>query len=133
MSTRDGFVRSLGALCVAAICARTLQAQAAAGFEAGLGAGLDERIASTLAAFGTAGVSVAVVQNGSLIYAKGFGHAKIASALAAGTDTRYAVGSISKQFTAAALLLEQERGKLSLDDKVSKYFPRLTTPHYLVE
>ncbi len=39
---------------------------------------------------------------------------------------RYAVGSISKQFTAAALLLEQEQGKLSLDDKVSKYFPDLT-------
>jgi CubicO group peptidase (beta-lactamase class C family) len=41
-------------------------------------------------------------------------------------ETRYAVGSISKQFTAAALLLAQEQGQLSIDDKVGKYFPELT-------
>jgi hypothetical protein len=41
-------------------------------------------------------------------------------------ETRYAVGSISKQFTAAAILLLQEQHRLSLDDKVSKYFPALT-------
>ncbi len=42
---------------------------------------------------------------------------------AAATDTRYAIGSISKQFTAAALLLLQEQGKLSLDDKVAQVLP----------
>jgi D-alanyl-D-alanine carboxypeptidase len=46
--------------------------------------------------------------------------------LQADEQTRYAVGSISKQFTAAAILLMAEEGKLSLDDKVSKYFPDLT-------
>src|SRR5439155_8492801 len=50
----------------------------------------------------------------------------IAENRAADVNTRYAVGSISKQFTAAAILLLQEQGKLSLDDKVSKYFPDLT-------
>src|SRR5436189_1261277 len=39
---------------------------------------------------------------------------------------RYSIGSISKQFTAAALLLLQEQGKLSLDDKVAKFIPNLT-------
>ena len=39
---------------------------------------------------------------------------------------RYSIGSISKQFTAAALLMLQEQGKLSLDDKVGKYIPDLT-------
>jgi CubicO group peptidase (beta-lactamase class C family) len=39
---------------------------------------------------------------------------------------RYSIGSISKQFTAAAVLLLQEQGKLSLDDKVSKFIPNLT-------
>ena len=39
---------------------------------------------------------------------------------------RYAIGSVSKQFTAAAVLLLQEDGKLSLDDKVAKWFPQLT-------
>jgi D-alanyl-D-alanine carboxypeptidase len=87
---------------------------------------LDERLTSTLAAFGAAGFSVAVVQDGSLVYAKGFGYANIASSQPATAETRYAVGSISKQFTAAALLLEQEHGKLSLNDKVAKYLPELT-------
>ncbi len=59
-------------------------------------------------------------------YARAFGYADISANRMADATTRYAVGSISKQFTAAALLLEQEQGKLSLDDKVSKYFPELT-------
>jgi D-alanyl-D-alanine carboxypeptidase len=46
--------------------------------------------------------------------------------LARDETTRYAVGSISKQFTAAALLLAQEQGKVSLDDKISRYYPDLT-------
>lgn len=87
---------------------------------------LDAQITNTLAAFGVPSVSVAVVQNGELIYAKAFGQADISARRAADTSTRYAVGSISKQFTAAALLLEQERGALSLEDKVAKYFPELT-------
>src|SRR5437667_10315023 len=39
---------------------------------------------------------------------------------------RYSIGSISKQFTAAAILLLQEQAKLSLDDKVAQYIPNLT-------
>lgn len=93
---------------------------------ASLSAELDHKIAATLEAFGAPSVSVAVVQDGRIAYAKGFGEAEIATKRAATTDARYAVGSISKQFTAAALLLEQEQGKLSLDDKVSKYFPEFT-------
>jgi D-alanyl-D-alanine carboxypeptidase len=115
-------MRFIGRLLVGGLCATALLAQNAGDWQARL----DERLASTLAAFGAAGFSVAVVQNGSLVYAKGFGYANIATSLPASSETRYAVGSISKQFTAAALLLEQERGKLSLDDKVGKYFPELT-------
>ena len=42
------------------------------------------------------------------------------------TSLHYAVGSISKQFTAACVLLLQEDGKLSIDDPIAKYFPELT-------
>jgi len=87
---------------------------------------LDQTIAQTLAAFGGTSVSVAVVEDGKLAYAKAFGMANLETKTAATVETRYAVGSISKQFTAAALLLAQEQGKLSIDDKVSKYFPELT-------
>lgn len=86
----------------------------------------DRKIAALREAFGVPSVSVAVVKDDQLFYAKAFGDASLAGNTPATTTTRYAVGSISKQFTAAALLLEQERGKLSLDDKVSKYLPDLT-------
>lgn len=87
---------------------------------------LDDRISSSLKQAGAASVSVAVVRDGQLVYAKAFGSADLANNRAADVNTRYAVGSISKQFTAAALLLLQEQGKLSLDDRVAKFFPDLT-------
>lgn len=90
------------------------------------GKSLDEKVGATLAAFGAPSVSVAVTQGGSVVYAKALGQANLAANRHATVDTRYAVGSISKQFTVAALLLAQEQRKLSLDDAVAKYFPELT-------
>jgi D-alanyl-D-alanine carboxypeptidase len=91
-----------------------------------LEAQLDQKIPAALAAAGAPSVSVAVIRDGHVAYVRAFGEADIAKNRAAAVTTRYAIGSISKQFTAAALLLEQEQGKLSLDDKVSKYYPDLT-------
>lgn len=87
---------------------------------------LDQKIAAALDAAGAPSVSVAVIREGQVAYARAFGKADISKDRPATDTTRYAVGSISKQFTAAGLLLEQEQGKLSLDDTVSKYFPELT-------
>jgi D-alanyl-D-alanine carboxypeptidase len=87
---------------------------------------LSGAIGEALKASGAPSVSVAVVKDGHLVYAQAFGDADTSASRAADSATRYAVGSISKQFTAAALLLLEERGKLSLDDKVAKYFPSLT-------
>jgi D-alanyl-D-alanine carboxypeptidase len=87
---------------------------------------VDTILEKSLESSGVPSLAVAVVQNSELIYATGAGNASLSPRRAATRDTRYAVGSISKQFTAAALLLLQEHGKLSLDDKVSKYFPGLT-------
>lgn len=70
--------------------------------------------------------SVGIVQNGRIVYVAAFGHARLSPALPAAPDMRYAIGSISKQFTAAAVLLLAEEGKLTLDDPVAKYFPELT-------
>ncbi len=66
---------------------------------------------------------LAVVSGGKLAYAKGFGVADIANKIPVTPDTRFAVGSITKQFTAASVLLLAQRGKLSLDDRLSKYYP----------
>jgi D-alanyl-D-alanine carboxypeptidase len=75
---------------------------------------------------GAPSVSVAVVQDGKLSFAEALGMADLAASRATNPDTRYSVGSISKQFTAAALLLLQEQGPLTLDDRVAKYFPEFT-------
>lgn len=87
---------------------------------------LQAKIEAALKKSGAPSVSVAVVQNGAITFAKAFGKADIATNRAAVAETRYAAGSISKQFTAAALLLLREQGAISLDDKVAKYFPELT-------
>lgn len=75
---------------------------------------------------GVPSASIAVVQHGKLIYANAYGDAHIDPRTAATPEMRYAIGSISKQFTAAGLLLLQEQGKLSIDDPVGKYIPGLT-------
>ncbi|MFL6353295.1 MAG: serine hydrolase domain-containing protein [Bryobacteraceae bacterium] len=86
----------------------------------------DQTVTAALATTGAPSASVAVVRNGQITYAKAFGKADLQKDRPANAGTRYAVGSISKQFTVAALLLAQEEGKVSLDDKVSKYYPELT-------
>jgi CubicO group peptidase (beta-lactamase class C family) len=106
-------------LALAALCCGALHA-------ADLNSQLEEKITAALKKAGAPSVSVAVVVDGKLAFAKAFGEADLAKHRAADVNTRYAVGSVSKQFTAAALLLAQEQGKLSLDDSVAKYFPTLT-------
>jgi CubicO group peptidase (beta-lactamase class C family) len=78
-----------------------------------------------LAATGAPSVSIALVQNGALAYARAYGDAELAPARAATTTTRYAIDSVSKEFTAAAILVLAEKGKLSLDDPIGKYIPDL--------
>ncbi|MFM9905673.1 MAG: serine hydrolase domain-containing protein [Pyrinomonadaceae bacterium] len=80
----------------------------------------------SLASTGVPSASVAVVKDGQIVFTKTYGDAKLTPKTAASPSMRYSIGSISKQFTAAAMLLLQEQGKLSLNDKVSKYVPELT-------
>ena len=75
---------------------------------------------------GVPSASVAVVKGGRLVYTQAYGFAHLAPKVKATPEMRYSIGSVSKQFTAAAILLLQEEGKLSLDDAVGKYVPGLT-------
>jgi D-alanyl-D-alanine carboxypeptidase len=75
---------------------------------------------------GVPSASVAIVTHGRLAYAKAYGTAKLDPRVAATPDMRYAIGSISKQFTATAILLLAQDGKLSLDDPVSRFVSGLT-------
>lgn len=75
---------------------------------------------------GVPSASIAIAEHGKIVYAQAFGLANVAPAVPAKPEMAYPIGSVSKQFTAQALLLLQQRGKLSIDDPVSKYFPSFT-------
>src|ERR1035437_9974334 len=87
---------------------------------------IDKAAADVLMRTGVPSASVAVVKDGKVVYAKAYGDARLDPKTAATADMRYSIVSISKQFTATAILMLQEKGKLSLDDKVSKFVPDLT-------
>ena len=75
---------------------------------------------------GVPSASVGIVENGRIVYTHAFGMARLQPPAPATAAMAYPVGSISKQFTATAMLLLQQDGKLSLNDPVAKYFPELT-------
>jgi CubicO group peptidase (beta-lactamase class C family) len=87
---------------------------------------IDKLATDALATSGVPSASIAVVKDGKIVYSNAYGSARLEPKTPATTAMRYSIGSISKQFTAAALLLLQEQGKLSLDDKVAKFIPDLT-------
>ncbi len=80
----------------------------------------------TLAEDGTPSASIAIVLDGKLAYAAAFGDAILSPHAPATTQTRYQLASLSKSITAAALLLLEQDGKLSLDDHVARWLPDLT-------
>jgi D-alanyl-D-alanine carboxypeptidase len=87
---------------------------------------IDTAAAEVLASTGAPSASIAIVQDGRTAYARAYGDARLDPKQPAQPATRYAIGSISKQFTAAAILLLAQDGKLSLDDPVEKFVPGLT-------
>ena len=87
---------------------------------------IDKLAVETLAKTGVPSASLAVVKDGQIAYVKAYGDARLEPRTPATPEMRYSISSISKQFTATAILLLQEQGKLSLDDKVAKFVPDLT-------
>jgi CubicO group peptidase (beta-lactamase class C family) len=87
---------------------------------------IDRIVRQTLEQTGVPSASIAVVKDGEIAYLRAYGLARVEPATPARPEMRYSIGSISKQFTAAAVLLLAEQGKLSLDDPVAKYLPNLT-------
>ncbi|MGA2352101.1 MAG: serine hydrolase domain-containing protein, partial [Terracidiphilus sp.] len=113
-----------------AVLALAAHAQSINALDPTLQSRIDRTAAQVLEQTGVPSASVAVVQRGKLVFTHAYGKARLASdsapAINATPQMRYSIGSISKQFTAAAILLLQEEGKLSLDDPVGKYVPGLT-------
>jgi CubicO group peptidase (beta-lactamase class C family) len=76
----------------------------------------------------TPGMSVAVIDNGKLTFSRGYGSAQLEYNAPITTQTKFHVASVSKQFTAMAIMLLEADGKLSLDEEVQKYLPWV--PHF---
>lgn len=87
-------------------------------------AGVDRIVTQALARTGTPSATIAIVRGGRAVYANGWG--KASDTLPASATLPYQIASNSKQFTAAAVLILQRDGKLSLDDHVAKYLPGIT-------
>lgn len=71
------------------------------------------------------GAALAVVQDGKVVYKNGYGSAQLEYGIPITPSTVFHVASVSKQFTAFAVILLAEQGKLSLDDDVRKYIPEV--------
>lgn len=87
---------------------------------------IDAYVAAQLEARGMVGLSLAIVRGGELVHARAYGKRSLASGEPATVDTPFAIGSVTKQFTCAGVLLLAEDGQLGLDDPVAKWRPELT-------
>jgi|GEM_PF-5807031 len=76
---------------------------------------VDADVAAILQRTGAPSATIAVAEHGRIIYSKAYGLAERETRSAATVDTHYEIGSITKQFTAAAMLQLQAAGKLHLD------------------
>lgn len=84
---------------------------------------LDELIQNSLKTFDVPGMSVGIVKDGKLIYAKGFGVRSLNNNQPMDASTLVGIASNSKGFTCTALAILADEGKLNWDDKVTKYIP----------
>jgi D-alanyl-D-alanine carboxypeptidase len=108
------------------ICFASVNADAQTQIPSDMQQKIDKLATDALAKTGVPSASVALVKDGQIDYLHAYGNARLEPAVPAAPAMRYSIGSNSKQFTATAILLLQEQGKLSLDDKVSKFIPDLT-------
>jgi len=84
---------------------------------------LDELIKNTIKTFDVPGMSVGIVKDGQMVYSKGFGVRSLKNNLPMDSKTLVGIASNSKGFTATALAMLVDDGKLNWDDKVSKFIP----------
>jgi CubicO group peptidase (beta-lactamase class C family) len=118
-------LRRLGSGVVAcALVVGTCSAPRASHAQDKASAAVDEVFADLTKA-GSPGCAAAIYRNGRIIYARGYGLANIEEDVPIMPQSVFDIGSTSKQFTAASILLLEKQGKLSVNDDVRKYIPEL--------
>ncbi len=107
--------------------AAPLSSQATPLIGAAVLAKVDADVDADLRATHSEAATIAIIKNGRTVYTRGYGLRDLATALPADVQTRYEVGSLTKQFTAVAVLQLKEAGKVDLDARLSTYLP--LAPH----
>lgn len=110
-------IRTLIILCgIILLCSISSPAQ-----DANIAGKVDEFIKTEMGRQKIPGVSVAVVRGGEIVLVKGYGYANVEHQAPVKPETFFQSGSMGKQFTATAVMMLVEEGKLNLDEKISKY------------
>jgi len=91
-------------------------------------ASFDQIIPALMVRWGIPGGAVAVVKDGRLVFARGYGYADLATAEPVAPDALFRIASVSKPITSAAVLKLEEEGRLDLDAKAFSFRPDLTAP-----
>jgi CubicO group peptidase (beta-lactamase class C family) len=123
MTFRSRTIRLAALFLAALICARLVVAQDAplqGPLQAPLQA-LDEYINKARAEWGTPGLAIAIVKDDKVVFAKGYGVRKLGDSASVNERTLFAIGSAGKAFTAAALAVLVDEGKVKWDDPVTKH------------
>lgn len=94
------------------------------GVAPGMERGIDAAVARAMAT-GSPGMVVAVGRDGRVLFAKGYGLANLEDRVPVTVDTVFPIASLTKQFTAAAVLLLVEEGKVRLEDRLSRFVPEV--------
>ena len=90
-------------------------------------AAIDAIAATVIERKATPSVAIGVAKNGRLVFAKAYGYRNLDDRVPADADTLYGIGSNTKQFTAAAIMMLRDQGKIDVDAPVSRYLPGI--PH----
>lgn len=87
---------------------------------------VDRTVEQVIADTGVPSASIALIENGKIVYLHAYGKSRLEPPMPATPEMQYSIGSVSKQFTAALILMLIQDGKITLDDPVGKYLPELT-------
>jgi CubicO group peptidase (beta-lactamase class C family) len=90
--------------------------------EDGISAKVDGYIKAEMQKQRIPGLSLAVIKDGQVVLAKGYGHANVEHQVPVKPETIFQSGSVGKQFTATAVMMLVEEGKIGLNDRINKYF-----------
>jgi D-alanyl-D-alanine carboxypeptidase len=114
-SFRPAFMRVVFSGLLAGVLTATISAQSVAD--------VDALVSKVVQGKAIPAAGVAIVRDGKLVLAKGYGTADVESGLAAGENTPFQLASVTKQFTATAIMTLVEDGKLTLNDTLGKHLP----------